>query len=383
MPVALFLLLGAQLQNAPRLRAVAPCGALVLVERIPDAKGISLQLFASSRNSPETTQTHGRRHLLEHVLAKGPNFDLDARLEACGLFLSASTTRDYTRFEISGSSESLVQAFAAMREILLPLATDPEHIKKESDIIEQEIALLSPEVRFSTAAWEIGFGKSLLDPYGTVSVLRATSPDELRAAQANELSGNNLLLSVSGPADVDETLKQGLALFAGLPKLPRELPSERPGAKPGIGEASERGEARAAIAPSVASPKTLCELAFAMGVASQDKQCRVHYTVSNFQGLVLLTHPIKGRLSGLLEESRGGKLDALFLPGRSLVRSWVAGYLRTASGSAFLRGVLALHDRALQPEAILNEIDGMTLAGFREAAEAFRIGHAIEVVGKP
>src|SRR5688500_3617518 len=90
----LLLLAAATQDESPRLRTVLPNGAIILAERMPSAPTVSVQLFASSKRVPETAETHGRRHLLEHILAKGPKKNLDTRLESSGAFLEAFTHRD-------------------------------------------------------------------------------------------------------------------------------------------------------------------------------------------------------------------------------------------------------------------------------------------------
>src|SRR5688500_7954220 len=87
-------LLQVPIQQPPRLRTVLPSGAIVLVERMPAATSLSVQLFASARAVPESKQTHGWRHLLEHLVARGPKGDIDARLESQGAFMRARTLRD-------------------------------------------------------------------------------------------------------------------------------------------------------------------------------------------------------------------------------------------------------------------------------------------------
>src|SRR5437763_1308721 len=89
-------LLSSQVQP-PRLRTVLPNQATILVEPVANAHMISLQLWASSRGVEERAETHGLRHLLEHILALGPKRDIDQRLESVGGSLRAKTFRDATQ----------------------------------------------------------------------------------------------------------------------------------------------------------------------------------------------------------------------------------------------------------------------------------------------
>src|SRR5665213_4422706 len=89
----------AQVDQHPRLRTILPNGAAILVERVPGAKDLSVDLFAASRGTEESPISNGLRHLLEHLIAKGPNGDIDRRLETAGAFLSAETSRDTMCFK--------------------------------------------------------------------------------------------------------------------------------------------------------------------------------------------------------------------------------------------------------------------------------------------
>src|SRR6476469_6543311 len=97
--LAAFTLIALQVQP-PRLRTVLSNNSAVLVEPMANEKTISIQLWAASRGVEERPETHGLRHLLEHVLALGPNRDLDQRLETVGGELFARTFRDGTQIEV-------------------------------------------------------------------------------------------------------------------------------------------------------------------------------------------------------------------------------------------------------------------------------------------
>src|SRR4051812_48412530 len=81
-------------EEPPRLRTIFKNGAVLLVENLPQAKYVSVQLFASDKHLPDTPETHGYRHLLEHLALKGPKRDLDLQMERQGVFFLGRTLRD-------------------------------------------------------------------------------------------------------------------------------------------------------------------------------------------------------------------------------------------------------------------------------------------------
>jgi hypothetical protein len=359
-------------QDAPRLRTLLASGSVVSVERIPHAKLVSVQLIASARGVAPTAATHGWRHLLEHLVLKGPSKDLPARLEAQGVFLTAETYRDFTRFSLEAAPERLPQAAEALRELLRPLQTSPEEISLEARILEEELALLPRSARLSRELWEAAFGPEGLDLVGSAEAISKATPKELENLRRRHFAAQNLVVAIAGNVSLEEATRLATAI------LPAEKDPFEPEAirrAPLSGVELNSFEAKAAVAPRWADPRSAALLAAALALASEKGGCFVTYTPSVAPGLVILgpEKPNAG-LSAWLAELRPHQVDGLFGRGRSLAEAWLSNRLESATEAAFLRGALYAQSAGATPEEFLENVRTLTLEEFRSAVHALQGG---------
>ena len=363
-------------QNDPRLRVLLPSGAIAFVESMPGSKYFCLQLFASSRGARDTAETHGWRHLLEHLLTKGPDKDLEARLEAQGIFLTAETHRDATHFTLVGPPEKVDLAIGAARELLQPLRTSEKEIEKEVRILSQEIALTPTSKKLSQALWLVAFGMDGLDPVGNAEAMTKATAASLELMRRRHFAPQNLVLSLAGPVEVDASIRQ---LTAILPKekgpFEPDLTVRKMGAANIVSLNTEH--ARAAPVPGWEEVETAAALAAALAFASEGDNRFVIYTPSTQSGLVILgtEEPNRG-LGDWIEKLKPFEVDALFGRSRMMAEGWVKRYLNSPEGCAFLRGFLYAQKSSATPEAMLEKIRGLTVEQFRNAVAKFRSGGA-------
>lgn len=376
-------LLCAPQDDAPRLRATLPNGATVLVERMPKAKTISVQLFLSFRGFPETPETHGRRHLLEHLILKGRDGTLARRLETKGMFLDADTFRDAMRIQIDGPSSELATALGAVSEILQGARFDAATLVKETGVLAQEIALSDDARRLSIASWLKGFGDQGLDPLGSAEGLAKADPPALEDLQKRLLSGSRIFLVAAGPIHLESALKQASDAVRGVAKGDPLGVVHRAAAKPGNVQVDAcHGEARAAPVGGYSDPQTAWALAAALAVASENQPAFVTYTPSLEPGLILVGRSGDVGLGSKIDTIRPGEEALFFSVGKRLARRWVERYLSEPFGTAFLRGYLLAQASFARPEDLLENIDSMTLAEFQRGYALFREGNAVCASGR-
>src|SRR5688572_18095974 len=274
-------------QNDPRLRMLLPSGAIAFAESMPGSKYFCLQLFASSRGARDTAETHGWRHLLEHLLTKGPDKDLESRLEAQGIFLTAETHRDAIHFSFVGPPEKVEVAIGAARELLQPLRTTEKELEKEVRILSQEIALATTSKKLSQALWLVSFGTDGLDPVGNLEAMTKATPASLELLRRRHFIPQNLVLSLAGPVEVDASIKR---LTEILPKEKAPFEPDQTVRKMGTPNmASLNGaHARAVPVPGWEEVDTAAALAAALALASEGDNRFVIYTPSTQPGLVIL-----------------------------------------------------------------------------------------------
>lgn len=375
--------LPAQGQPLPRLRTELPNGVIVLAERLPEAKTVAVQLLAGSRGITETKATHGRRHLLEHLLVKGQDGLLDRRLESKGLFLNAQTLRDAMQIGIEGPVTEWNLALTSLRSLLDKRDYSQEQIDKESRIIGEELALETDARRLSAAAWLAAYGEQGLDPDGDPQGLPKTTRDDLKALQEAQFSTPNLVIAISGPLDVDEATKRAIAVFGDLPKRVRAAWDARPDPKPDdVSVLDASGAAIGIGVPSVTEPRTAWVLAASLAVASELDRPFVIYTPTIRRGLVIVgTEGESASLKKALVARTEAEIDSLFQLGKRLGQRWVSGKLDAPAVSAFWRGYLLAQAPGATLEAVTQNLNTMTTAHFREGMAMLRGNGIVHVEG--
>ncbi|RYG28676.1 insulinase family protein [bacterium] len=204
-----------------RLRTVLPSRAVIFAERIPGARSVTAQLWISADPAPETYQTHGWRHLLEHLMARGDG-SVDRKLEADGGFLLAETYRTATVFTAIVPKGSLDVALDALKTVSKFPELTPERIANEANVLAQESRLRSPSDRMASALWEEAYQESGLDPFGNLDTIRATTVDDLRGLYRRLFVMPGLVISVSGDIDLDLATKSAEEALSGRAPEPGE-----------------------------------------------------------------------------------------------------------------------------------------------------------------
>ncbi len=369
-------------EQPARLRTICRIGAAVLVERMADEPMVSVQLWASSRSVPETPKTHGWRHLLEHLMAKGVSGQVDFKLESEGGYLRAQTLRDAMVFEINVPPKELKLAVSSILDILKPLQASEESIASEVRIMREEFATSEESSKLSRGAWSAAFAEHGLDPNGSLEVMSTATLKDLRALQSNHFYPENLVLTIAGPIDIKQTTELAVEAIGMKQGAIRTPVPERPAGKPGRVEVSAIGEGRAAIVDTFDAPKTVGALAFALAVGSKLEGAFVTYTPTTNRGLILLAQTEKSSGAGIaIDEVTDSDWGTLYATGKLLARRWVQRYLGSASGVAFIRGLLLAQNHGSRPEQMLRTIDNLTLEQFKLGARAFSKEQAVTVVG--
>jgi hypothetical protein len=367
----------------PRLRTVLPNRATILVEPVANAHVISIQLWASSRGVEERTETHGLRHLLEHIMALGPNRDLDYRLESVGGSLRAKTFRDATQIEVNVPADQFELGLSAISEMLVPVQVTPEQIGTESKVIDQEQGLMSDDLLISSAAWQTAYGDDALDPFGDLEVIKNATPADIEAIHKRQFAAQNLVLVISGPVGLDGATSKARGVLEPLTKLSDYHATDRPQGKGGVATAQAFGEARAAVVTNFSNPKTVSALAAALAIASRLDDCYVTYTPSLQNGLVILGRTDSNQgLGAYIDSLDEGAMGSLYAPGKSLARAWVERQLHSPTQIGYLRGLLMSQNIGARPEDMLDAIQQISFADFKEGVAALKTPAAVAVRGE-
>ncbi len=378
---ALFALLVAPLQaESPRLRTILSNGTTLLVETMPGAKGVSVQLFAGVRGVRETEATHGHRHLLEHLLLKGKGGNLGYRLESDGIYLLGRTFRDAMQVELVGPASKVDLMLAALDEVLSPAPISAEQIAKELQIMRHEFAQQGDASLLSHAAWQAGFGSSALHPLGDLAKMGQASPESLANLFSHHFSPGNLVVIVSGPVEkvaLTERLRKQFQDREG-PEVRFDTP--RKGAPGRVETDSCFGEVRGALVKDVKEAGVA--LAAAYAIAARLDGAYVTYTPSVGEGLVFVGRTDRNNTVGTFIDAMTEGDEAFLMPiGKVLAQRWLASLLTSPSGNGYVRGLLMAQKPGASAEELVKAISSVSWTQFHEAVTKFRKDHAAIAVG--
>lgn len=368
--------------GAPRLRTETEAGSVVWVEHMPDAKEVVVSLWASSRDVAETPTTHGHRHLMEHLLARGDG-QLDRRLESEGITLTAQTFRFAMHFQFRCPPGKEGRAFQEIAGLLRNFEPTKERIEHELRIMRHEFALRDGAEALAAAAWRAAFGQRGLDAWGTLTAMGGATPESLKALHRAHFAEPNLAMVVAGPVDLDSTTAQVVALLATAPK-----PSQRVASEPLVGEPSRVedeacfGEARAAITQGFGRDETHWALAAALALATEVPRSFVSFVPSAEPAVVTWGRDDQRHGLGVIADGLSPNDEArLFRTGWELGQAWYANQLRSPAGVAYLRGLYAVQSRGAKPEDSVRKIQAMTFEQFKQGLRAFGKDRGVTVVG--
>lgn len=351
-----------------RLRTLLPSKAVVMAERIPGARTVTVQLWVSSAPAPETYASHGWRHLLEHLVARGDG-SVDRKIESAGGYLRAETYRTATAFSIVAPKDALPIALECLRDMARFPNLTPERIAKEADILSQESLLRTSADRMGSALWEKAYREAGLDPFGTLDTIRGATVEDLRTLYHKLFVLPGMVVTVSGDIDLDAATQAAQVALVGRPPEPNR-------SKPPVGDARPvlyegPGNARAVPVGSFRDPDTVAVLAAALAAASEIPNTFVTYTPSDERGLVIVGNVKDGDALRKIDSMTG---DPLFGRGRALARLW----LKKRMGDPTARGLLLAQARDFGPEIGEENLTIMSTARFAAALGRFRAGKALE-----
>ncbi len=232
-------------ESGLRLSAL-PGGLRVVTQRMDHAATVTLGVWISAGSRHEREDEHGLAHLLEHMAFKGTARRSAKRIaeeiEAVGGDINAATSIEYTCYTARTLPEDVPLAVDILADILLDSAFDPKELRREKQVILQEIAAVedTPDDLvydlFMTRAFAgQPLGRAIL---GTRKTVRAFDPAAIRGYLARHYVGPHMVLAAAGAVDHDRLVELAARHFSMLPSAPADEPagSEAAGAYTG-GEA--------------------------------------------------------------------------------------------------------------------------------------------------
>jgi len=147
--------------------------------------------------------------------------EIARQTQALGGYLNASTYYDRTVYHTEVPAENLKQALEIQADALLNSAFDAGELKKEIEVVLQENnrKLDNPPAVTAEKLYETAFQQHRMKRWriGTPDGLRALTRDDIVAYVKKYYRPSNIILSIAGKVDVEETIAEVVKHYGSIP----------------------------------------------------------------------------------------------------------------------------------------------------------------------
>jgi len=191
-------------------------GLTVVTDKMPHLETAALGVWAGVGGRDEKPNEHGISHLLEHMAFKGTtkrsSREIVEEIEAVGGDLNAGTSTETTSYYARVLRADVPLALDVLADILSNPAFDPAEVKREQNVIVQEIGAVEDapddlvfERLHSVAFPDQPVGRSIL---GTPETVRSINAGKLRAYLHRNYRAPDMIISAAGAVDHQAIVKQ-------------------------------------------------------------------------------------------------------------------------------------------------------------------------------
>jgi predicted Zn-dependent peptidase len=217
-------------------------GLLVLTERMPHLRSVSMGVWLDTGSRDEDLATNGISHFLEHMVFKGTTTrsaqQLAREVDAIGGNLDAFTGKETICFNIKTLDENVPAALDLLTDLVLHPTFAAEDIAKEQGVILEEIKMdednpdyLVHEM-FTQKFWPgHALGRPIL---GTVETVSSFDQRVTLEEYAKRFSPPNMVFTAAGNLDHDDFVAQVERAFSGVGGGTKMVRGNAPVAKPHI-----------------------------------------------------------------------------------------------------------------------------------------------------
>jgi predicted Zn-dependent peptidase len=193
-----------------------PNGLLVLTERMPHLRSVSMGVWLDAGSRDETPESNGISHFLEHMVFKGTTSrsaqQFAREVDALGGNLDAFTGKETVCFSIKVLDESVPAALDLLTDLILHPTFAPEDITREQGVILEEIKMdednpdyLVHEL-FTRNFWpHDALGRPIL---GTAKTVSSFTQQLVLSEYARRFTPANMVFAAAGNLHHDEFLAQ-------------------------------------------------------------------------------------------------------------------------------------------------------------------------------
>jgi predicted Zn-dependent peptidase len=214
--------------TTPHLRDIRsttlPNGLLVLTEKMPHLRSVSMGVWIDSGSRDEAPEVNGISHFIEHMVFKGTTTrsaqQFAREVDAIGGNLDAFTGKETVCFNIKVLDENVPAALDLLTDLVLHPTFSPDDIAKEQGVILEEIKMdednpdyLVHEL-FTQNFWKgDALGRPIL---GTAKSVSSFTQKIVLDEYARRFTPLNMVFSAAGNIDHDSFVEQVAAAFTSL-----------------------------------------------------------------------------------------------------------------------------------------------------------------------
>ncbi|HEY5329607.1 MAG TPA: pitrilysin family protein [Acidobacteriaceae bacterium] len=200
-------------------------GLLVLTERMPHLRSVSMGVWIDSGSRDETPERNGIAHFIEHMVFKGTTTrsasQLAREVDSIGGNLDAFTGKETVCFNIKVLDENVPAALDLLTDLVLHPTFAPDDLAREQGVILEEIKMdednpdyLVHEL-FTQKFWKgDALGRPILGTAKTVSSFnQAIVLDEYAA----RFTPQNMVFTAAGNLEHDSFVAEVAEAFSTLP----------------------------------------------------------------------------------------------------------------------------------------------------------------------
>ncbi len=217
-------------------REVLPNGLVVISERMPHVRSISIGIWVRTGSRREPPELNGASHFIEHMVFKGTERrtaeDIARAMDSVGGMLDAFTAKEMICFNAKVLDEHLPIAFDVLSDMCLRPLFAEEDIAKEKQVVLEEIKMdqdnpdyLIHEI-FTQSFWrDHPLGKPIL---GTPETVKQFSRDALFRCFRQWYVPNNIVVTSAGHLEHKPIVELVAGVFGSLPSGPATSPDAKP-----------------------------------------------------------------------------------------------------------------------------------------------------------
>ena len=196
-------------------------GLTVIVREQQAVPLASITTFVKAGYFDEDDRISGISHVIEHMFFKGtakrPVGEIARETQGLGGYLNASTYYDRTSYHTEVPAENTKKALEIQADALWNSTFDPAELKREIEVVIQENnrKLDNPPAVTSEKLYSTAFREHRMRRWriGTPEGLRALTRDDVVAYFKKFYRPSNVILSIAGKVDIEETLDDVVKLY--------------------------------------------------------------------------------------------------------------------------------------------------------------------------